>query len=240
MRLLMIQHVSCEGPGLLKDKLLCNGWDLDIRCMDIPGITLPENLNGYHAFIILGGPMGAYEESLYPYLLTEEDLVLEAAAKGIPTIGICLGGQIIARSLGADVTPNPKKEIGWSLINILSEGKVNPLFDGLPDFLSVFQWHGDTFTLPEGAVLLASSEECKNQAFVYNDNIWAMQFHLEVNPDMIQNWSEVYRDELIEFAGPGAPARLMRNTLARWESKDLYREQFLDNLTAILQAKIVR
>lgn len=238
MRLLMIQHVSCEGPGLLQDMLEQNGWETDIRCMDIPGITLPENLNGYDAFIILGGPMGAYEEKRYPYLYTVEDLVLEAAAKDIPTIGICLGGQIIARSLGAEVTPNPVKEIGWSLIKILDQGKASRLFQGSPDYLSVFQWHGDTFALPEGAVLLASSEQCQNQAFVYNDHIWALQFHLEVNPDMIQNWSEVYRDELIAFAGPGAPARMMRNTLARWQEKDSYREHFLNNLAAILQGRL--
>jgi GMP synthase-like glutamine amidotransferase len=238
MRLLMIQHVACEGPGLLHDLLEQNGWETDIRCMDIPGITLPENLNGYDAFIILGGPMGAYEEERYPYLYIVENLVLEAAARDIPTIGICLGGQIIARSLGAEVAPNPVKEIGWSLIKILDEGKTSRLFHGAPDFLSVFQWHGDTFALPEGAVLLASSQECKNQAFVYHDHIWALQFHLEVNPDMIQSWSKMYRDELIAFAGPGAPDRLMRNTLARWQEKDAYREQFLQNLATILKGRL--
>ncbi len=234
MRLLIVQHVSGEGLGLLEDRLINNGWELDNRSMDIPGSSLPENLDGYHAFIILGGPMGAYEEDVYPYFYQVEKLVREAVAKDIPTVGICLGGQIIARALGADVGPNPKKEIGWSLINILDEGKSSSLFYGMPNILSVFQWHEDTFSLPKGAVLLASSEECRNQAFVYRKNIFALQFHLEVNPDMIKNWTELYRNELIGFGGPGAAARLQRNTQARWEYMHPWREQFLNNLAAIL------
>jgi len=235
MRLLIVQHVSGEDLGLLKDKLINNGWELDNRSMDIPGTSLPENLDGYHAFIILGGPMGAYEEDVYPYLNQVEELVREAAAKDIPTVGICLGGQIIARALGAEVGPNPEKEIGWSPLNILGDGQASQLFYGLPEILSVFQWHGDTFSLPQGAVLLASSDVCPNQAFVYHQNIWALQFHLEVNPDMIKNWTELYHDELNYFAGPGAAARLQRNTEARWEYMQPWREQFLNNLLAILQ-----
>lgn len=235
MRILIIQHVSGEGLGLLEDKLIDNGWELDTRSMYIPGSSLPGNLDGYDAFMILGGPMGAYEEAVYPYLYQVQELVREAAAKDIPTVGICLGGQIIARALGATVGPNPEKEIGWSFINLLREGKSSQLFYGLPAVLPVFQWHGDTFSLPQGAVLLASSEACQNQAFVYRDNIWALQFHLEVNLDMIKTWTAAYRDELNHFGGPGAAARLQRNTQARWEHMHSWREQFLNNLLAILQ-----
>jgi GMP synthase (glutamine-hydrolysing) len=110
------------------------------------------------------------------------------------------------------------------------------LFTNMPPMLSVFQWHGDTFALPKGAVLLASGEACYNQAFVYADCVWALQFHLEVTPAMIASWSDIYANELVNYGGPGAPALLMKNTLARWEAMQSWRDQFLNNLTAILHS----
>lgn len=236
MRLLMVQHVVCEGPGLLEQELVNKDWELDLRCMDAPGAQLPENLSDYQAFIILGGPMGANEEDRYPYLYKVEELIREAASHKIPTIGICLGGQLIARALGAEVKPNPIKEIGWSLVHLLPAGEANPLFANLPAVFSVFQWHGDTFYLPEGAVLLATGEDCHNQAFIYGDKVWALQFHLEVTPDMVANWSEIYANELINYAGPGAPKLLVLNTQARWQAMQRWREQFLKNLTEVLHS----
>jgi GMP synthase-like glutamine amidotransferase len=235
MRLLMIQHVACEGPGLLLEMLDQKGWEIDIRYMDTEGNCLPGQLKDYQAFIILGGPMGAYEEERYPYLLKVQELVREAAESKIPTIGICLGGQLIARALGAEVGPNRVKEIGWSPVRLLPEGKVSSLFSGLPSAFSVFQWHQDTFSLPEGAVLLVTGETCENQAFVYGDNIWALQFHLEVTPDMIKNWAEVYEDELVQFGGPGAASRLIRNTQASWETMESRSKVFLNNLVDALK-----
>jgi len=234
MRLLIIQHVACEGPGLLETELINQGWELDVRCMDTPGIKLPDSLDDYQAYIILGGPMGAYEEGRYPYLFKVQDLIKEAVLKHIPTVGICLGGQLIARALGADVGPNPVKEIGWSPMRLLPAGMENRIFSDLPAMLSVFQWHGDTFALPKGAVLLASGDVCQNQAFVYADNVWALQFHLEVTPAMIASWAEIYENELVNYGGPGAPALLLLNTQARWEAMQPWREQFLRNLTTIL------
>jgi GMP synthase - Glutamine amidotransferase domain len=232
----MIQHVACEGPGLLEQELINKGWELDLRCMDAPGAKLPDNLSEYQAFIILGGPMGAYEEGMYPYLFKVQELVREAASRKIPTIGICLGGQLIARALGADVGPNPIKEIGWSLVHLLPEGQASSLFANLPAVLSVFQWHGDTFALPEGAVLLASGEYCHNQAFVYGDNIWALQFHLEVTLAMIASWSDIYANELVNYGGPGAPNLLVLNTQARWQAMQSWREQFIKNLVEVLES----
>jgi GMP synthase-like glutamine amidotransferase len=234
MRLLMIQHVACEGPGLLEKEIINEGWELDIRCMDTSGTKLPDNLGDYQAFIILGGPMGAYEETRYPYLFKIQEFVREAVFKHIPTVGICLGGQLIARALGADVGPNPIVEIGWSPVRLLPEGGDNRLFSNMPSMFSVFQWHGDTFALPKGAVLLASGKACHNQAFVFANHIWALQFHLEVTPAMIASWSDIYANELVNYGGPGAPALLVLNTQARWESMQPWREQFLSNLTAIL------
>ncbi|CFX69893.1 Glutamine amidotransferase [Syntrophomonas zehnderi OL-4] len=236
MRILVIQHVACEGPGLLGDELIANGWELDIRCMDIPSTVLPDDLDEYQALIILGGPMGVYEEDRFPYFFKVQGLIRESVAGSIPCVGICLGGQLIARALGAAVYKNPVKEIGWTPIRLLPAGKSTPLFRLMPNGFSVFQWHTDTFALPEGAVLLASSEDCRNQAFVYGNHVWALQFHLEVTPEMIADWSEIYQNELIAFAGPGGKDRLLNNTRARWEAMRSGREQFLSNICAILRS----
>jgi len=139
LRVLIVQHVACEGPGLLADALLKDGWELDLRCMDAPGAILPGKFDGYRALVILGGPMGAYEEETYPYLRRVQELIREAVAGRVPTVGICLGGQLIARAFGAEVKPNPVKEIGWYPVRVTPEGKAAPLFAGLPREFTVFQ-----------------------------------------------------------------------------------------------------
>lgn len=233
MRLLMIQHVAAEGPGLLQEVLEDKGWVLDIRRMDCPGTVLPADLDQHQAFIILGGPMGAYQEESYPYLQQVQLLVREALRRKIPTVGICLGAQLIAKALGAAVMPNRVKEIGWYHVSPTEQGRDSRMFANLPPKLAVFQWHGDTFELPEGALLLATGDSCHNQAFVVQNYIWGIQFHLEVTPAMIADWAELYKDELIDFAGPGAGSRLVHNSWCRWEGMQEWREQFLVNLLSL-------
>lgn len=235
MKSLIVQHVSCEGPGLLADALFQDGWELDLRCMDAPGAILPEKLDGYNALVILGGPMGAYEEEAYPYLYRVQQLIREAAGKRVPTVGICLGGQLIARALGAEVKPNPVKEIGWYPVRLTAAGRQAALFAGLPPEFPVFQWHGDTFALPEGAILFAQGETCQNQAFVYQNCAWALQFHLEVTPQMVAHWASVYEDELAAFGGPWAKEDLVEKTLLHWDTGKPTRERFLNNLCAVLR-----
>lgn len=240
MEALVVQHVACEGPGLLEDVLVGKGWRLDIRCMDQPGATLPESLGNYDALVILGGPMGAYEEEIYPYLLQVQGLIREAVTMRLPALGICLGGQLIARALGASVGPNPVKEIGCYQIRLTPAGLVAPLFTGMPPELLVFQWHSDTFALPKGTLLLAEGDTCLNQAFVYGAHAyggyaWGLQFHLEVTPEMIEEWARLYADELIDCGGPGAADRLLDETRSRWEEIRPIQELFLNNLERILR-----
>jgi GMP synthase-like glutamine amidotransferase len=225
--------------GLLENKLLNNNWKLDVRPMYRPDAALPANLDQHQAMIILGGPMGANDVAIYSYLRRVEELVREATQRNIPTVGICLGAQIIARALGAKVGPNPVKEIGWSPIVVEPRGQVSRLFQQMPPMFSVFQWHEDSFSLPEGAVLLASSEKCRNQAFRYEKSTWAIQFHLEVTPEMIKTWCQEYTRELNEYGGPGAAENLLRNTQARWEPMKAWREQFLDNVAEIIMNGLV-
>jgi GMP synthase-like glutamine amidotransferase len=217
MQVLIIQHVRQEGPGLIAEIFSKKGWKLDIRIMDQPGTILPKTVADYKAVIILGGPMGAYEEQKYPYLYQVQELVRDAIERRIPILGICLGGQLIARALGATVKPNSIKEIGWYKIHLTEAGKKAFLFRDLPEEFWAFQWHGDTFELPEGAVLLAEGDTCTNQAFAYQECAWALQFHPEVTPIIIDYWAEIYQEELIDFAGPEAVNQLKEETKRLWE-----------------------
>lgn len=237
MRVLIVQHVSAEGPGLLQEVFSRQGWEPDLRCMDTPGTTLPVSLDGYHAYVILGGPMGAYEEDVYPYLYQVQRLIRQAVSAKIPTLGVCLGGQLIARALGAHVGPNRVREIGWYPVSLTEAGKGDPLFTGLPPEFLVFQWHQDTFDLPKGARLLARGESCLHQGFVYGDCAWALQFHLEVTPDMVTHWAEIYAAELVDFAGPTAVEDLVRETHGQWEKMRIFREQFFKNIEMVLRGK---
>jgi len=230
---LVVQNVELEGPGLLRNEMEKAGWSLDIRVMDRPGAVLPGALTGYNTLIILGGPMNVYEEEAYPYLRDVDLLIKEAVKKGLPVLGICLGGQLIAKSLGAPVTRNPVREIGWYKLRLTAEGLRSPLFNGLPEEFPVFQWHGDTFALPGGVSHLATTTGCANQSFSYGGTAFALQFHLEVTPEIINTWAEIYADELEEFGGPGAAGRMVADTAAIWKEYERVSRQFLANWTAI-------
>lgn len=185
MQVLVVQNIDIEGPGLLRPEMEKADWQIDIRLMDRPEAYLPGSLDGYHALVVLGGPMNVYEGELHPYLRQVEQLIREAMQKDLPVLGICLGGQLIAKALGAAVTRNQVQEIGWYRLNLTAGSRQAPLFAGLPDEFPVFQWHGDTFDLPAGAVHLAETAQCRNQAFWYGRNVYALQFHLEVTPEII-------------------------------------------------------
>ncbi|MCF6096939.1 type 1 glutamine amidotransferase [Thermovorax subterraneus] len=223
MQVLVIQNVAQEGPGIITEIFLKKGLRLDVRIMDQPGAILPKTISGYKALIILGGPMGAYEEEKYPYLCQVQELIHDAIDRRRPVLGICLGGQLIARALGAVVKPNVVKEIGWYKIHLTEAGKKASLFQDLPEEFWAFQWHGDTFDIPEGASLIAEGDTCINQAFIYRDCALALQFHLEVTPIIINQWSEIYQEELIDFGGIEAVDQLKNETKKLWrENKEVF------------------
>ena len=129
----------------------------------------------------MGGPMGIYDHEEHPWLMAEKKIIRQAIDGGKTVLGICLGAQLIADVLGANVYPGPQKEIGWFPIQRADDAP-----DFLPDELTVFHWHGDTFEIPDGAIRLASSEACENQGFVYNDRVVALQFHMETTPESME------------------------------------------------------
>jgi GMP synthase (glutamine-hydrolysing) len=138
--------------------------------------------------IVLGGPMSVNETDAYPFLRPEPDWIREAVERQVPTLGICLGAQLLAKALGEKVYANRVKEIGWYQIEILPDAADDPLFAGCQPAETVFQWHGDTFDLPSGAVHLAQSEQCHHQAFRYGPCAYGLQFHVEMTPELMAQW----------------------------------------------------
>ncbi|MHB1419622.1 MAG: type 1 glutamine amidotransferase [Bacillota bacterium] len=233
MRALIIQHVELEGAGLLEKVFGEIGVVMDIRQM-WKHDPLPGSLGDYGVMVILGGPMGADDEAEYPYLISLKELIRTAVDQSITTIGICLGGQLIARALGAVVKKNPVREIGWYPVKLTAAGKHSPVFDGFADEFMVFQWHGDTFDIPAGAHHLAVSSQCSNQAFSYGEHILAFQFHLEVSPDIVEMWAAAYQDELEEFGGSQAVQTLLDQTGQVWTGAERNVNRFLENLAGII------
>jgi GMP synthase-like glutamine amidotransferase len=194
MKALAIRHVLAEHLGMMERALRNLGFKVEY--LDTAkGETLKEPLEEYSLLVVLGGYMGAYEENLYPFLSYEFSLMEQALKLNIPILGICLGAQMLAKVLGARVFKGDKgKEIGW--MDVFKVGE-HELFQEFPNALKVFQWHGDTFELPKGAVRVYASEKYENQAFVYGKAV-GLQFHIEVDQNMVKEWAELYRDELQE------------------------------------------
>jgi len=186
-RLLVFQHVPYEILGTLDPLLRDAGFRIRYANFGRQPNARPD-VAKYHGLVVLGGPMNCDQVSRYPHLATEVELIGQALDEGKPILGICLGSQLIARALGARVYSNEVKEIGWYELNPAPAAAGDPLFRHLPPSQKIFQWHGDTFDIPTGAVHLASSPDCVNQAFRYGDNVYGLQFHLEVDEPLINRW----------------------------------------------------
>jgi GMP synthase (glutamine-hydrolysing) len=183
-RILVFQHVPHEELGTLDFLLREAGCEIHTVKFWRAG-SAPASLEGFAALIVLGGPMGVYEADKHPHLAAETRLIETALNKDLALLGICLGSQLMANALGARVYPSGIKEIGWYDLTPTPDAKNDPLLRHLRAREKVFQWHGDTFDLPTGAVHLAFSPLCPNQAFRYGRNAYALQFHLEVDRKMI-------------------------------------------------------
>ena len=182
---LVLRHVAFEDLGHLASALQAAGYA--VRFLDIGLDPLdPAALAAASLLIVLGGPIGVYETDKYPFLIEEIELIRQRLAAQKPILGICLGAQLMARALGAHVYPGPAKEIGFEPVHLTDAGRASCLgvFEGLP----VLHWHGDTFYLPAGATLLASTALCRHQAFSYGPNAIAFQFHPEAGAPGFERW----------------------------------------------------
>ncbi len=196
MKFLVFQHIPNEHPGWMAKAAKEKGVQLDTIAFWKP-YKIPS-LSSYKGLIIMGGPMDVFQgKDLYPSKEDELRIIKEALGE-IPVLGVCLGSQLLAYALGAEVHPNIVggkllKEIGYYDIDLTKEGRESPLFQGFSDKIKVLQWHGSAFELPQGAKLLATSPDCHNQAFSYM-NAYGLLFHMEFTPEMVEKQIQVDKE----------------------------------------------
>jgi GMP synthase-like glutamine amidotransferase len=234
MKIHCIQHVKFETPGTITEWIEKKNHFLSTTHL-YENENFPE-IDTFDLLIVMGGPMNIYEYEKYPWLREEKAFLEKAIAEGKAVLGICLGAQLLADVLKAEVFNNNYKEIGWFPVSAGKDEKSEiPFLKGIPYEFPAFHWHGDTFSLPEGAKRLFESEACKNQGFLYKNRVIGLQFHLEMSNQTIRNVIENCRDELVK----GKYIQKENEMLGR---ADLLKEsgqlmcRLLDNLEKIIMA----
>jgi GMP synthase (glutamine-hydrolysing) len=228
--ILIIKQVEQEGPGLIESIFAAHGWGFKVVELS-HGEKLPSGFDETGALVVLGGPMNVYEEDKYPFLKEEESLIRKALIEEVPILGVCLGAQLLAKTCGARVKKAPKKEIGWYNVEKTGDGKKDVLFNDGPDLIQVFQWHEDTFDVPEGAVLIAEGKDCKNQAFRVGQNAYGLQFHIEVTEDIILSWFHSEGKEAVD-------EKILEDTKTIIENYHLEAKQIILNFMYIAESSL--
>lgn len=203
-QVLALQHTWDDPPGYLSE--LMEEHDIPCDIVNVEEYPIPDPAQ-YAAILSMGGPQHANAHDKYPYLAQEKQVLRQVVEQDIPFLGICLGGQVLAGAMGAIVKRHHMTELGFYKVQLTDEGKDDPLYHGLPGYQQVFQWHEDTFAIPTGAVHLATSENTFNQAFRIGRRAYALQYHIELTPAMLQTWLYFpeYQQEVIKILGPNAP-----------------------------------
>jgi GMP synthase-like glutamine amidotransferase len=198
-RALVVTHSPSEGPGTLAEWLPAAGLEL-VEVHPWDGEDLPADLDGFDALVVMGGPQQAYDDGSAPWLPATKALLRAAVAGRVPTLGICLGGQLLAEATGGRVAKGAEGvEAGARLVAKRDAAWDDELFDQVPFTPTVVQWHEDAIVdLPPGAVLLASSSRYANQAFRVGDRAWGLQFHIETPPEMVRHWGAEYGAAVVE------------------------------------------
>jgi GMP synthase (glutamine-hydrolysing) len=211
---LAIRHVYFEDLGSLE--LVLGDRGQLVRYLDVgrARIDAPNPLDT-SLMVVLGGPIGAYDDALFPHLNPLLSMLEKRIAAGLPTIGICLGAQLIARALGAKVYPAAQKELGWKALTLTDAGRASALrhFEVDGQSIPVLHWHGDTFDLPDGATRLASTDVCENQAFAWGDHVLGLQCHPEVLVERFESWLVAYSAEVAQC---GIDVNALRADTARY------------------------
>lgn len=186
MNIHCLQHVSFENPGTITEWAEHHSHTIRYTYFFEKNYSLPATAE-FDALLIMGGYMNVDEEEQFPWLKDEKRFIKEAIDAGKKVSGICLGSQLIAAALGSKVYPGKEKEIGFFSLQFSEEALAHPLFNHFNNPYTVFHWHGDTFDLPEGAMLISSTEVCKHQAYLINNQILGLQFHFEMNEAVIED-----------------------------------------------------
>jgi GMP synthase (glutamine-hydrolysing) len=222
---LVFQHDPFEDLGFFAEVL--EKQRVNYRVVRLFHGEMPaEEWENVRALIILGGPMSVEAETHFPFLRWEKRIIRAAVDEAVPMLGVCLGAQLIAATLGAPVFHGSVKEIGWSPISITPHGQVDSLLGYLPENATVFQWHSDGFDLPARAIRLASSTHYSTQAFRVGKSVYGLQFHLEVTPRMIQRWIDE-RSKDLALAPYVLPDKIIADTHSYAPTLKYYAERFL-------------
>lgn len=222
---LVFQHDPFEDLGFFAEVLEKLGAQYRVIRL-FHGEMPTEDWQNVGALIILGGAMSIDDEASFPFLRWEKRIIRAGIDEAMPMLGISFGAQLIASALGASVYHGAVKEIGWNPISIAPHGQVDSLLGYLPENATVFQWHGDGFDLPEGAIHLASSMHFKTQAFRVGKSIYGLQFHLEVTPRMIERWIDE-RSKDLALAPYVLPDKILAETRNFASTLNYYGERFL-------------
>lgn len=199
---LIVRFVPYEGPGYLATFLEEQSIEWELVAID-QSQSLPEGVLDYSGVVLMGGPMSANDD--LPWMPSVLHLIQAAHAGGIPLLGHCLGGQLISKAFGAEITKNVVKEIGWGQVNVSQDDIAKAWFGAIETF-NAFHWHGETFDLPAGATLILSNAFCQHQAYVLGKHL-VMQTHVEVLPEMVISWCEEGAAELANsLESPGVQA----------------------------------
>lgn len=229
MHIHYLQHVAFEGLGSIEAWAGQKGHTLSATRL-YQGDTLPA-VEAADLLIIMGGPMNIYQEDTYPWLADEKRHIKKAISAGRRVLGICLGAQLIADVLGAKVYANRDKEIGWFPVETTEAASSSKLFSAFPRQLDVFHWHGDTFDIPAGAVHAARSAGCAHQAFVYDERVVGLQFHLETTPANAQQLIAHGGDELVAGRYIQSPQAMLADA-GRFDTINQAMQGLLDRLTS--------
>ncbi len=229
MKIHYLQHVPFEDLANIEKWAENRGHDIS-RTLLFSDDGLPK-LEEFDWLIIMGGPMNIYEHSKYPWLIQEKKFIGDVIKGGKVVLGICLGAQLMADVLGGKVIKNEYREIGWHNVRLTPGAKNSRIFGFLPDEFPAFHWHGDTFTIPPGAIHTVESKACKNQAFE-NGKAIGLQFHLESSIDSIDHLISNCSDELVGGTYVQSPEELLSHLDNLFEINGLM-ERFLDNMERV-------
>jgi GMP synthase (glutamine-hydrolysing) len=232
VRVLVFQHQALVGPGYLADAFEGRGARLEVVRADV-GEPVPDVATA-DALMVLGGTMSVYQEAEHPWLAAEDRAIKKAVERGLPVLGVCLGGQMLAKALGAPVHLGGAPEVGVMPIELTPEGRADPLFAGLGDAPEFVSWHDDTFEVPAGAVRLAGTVGCPNHAFRFGEHAYGLQFHPEVSPAMLASWlADLLPDARVD------PAAFQQEVESRAEALRARADQLVGNFLAAVRAEPV-
>lgn len=228
MHIHFVQHVAFEYPGSILDWALANNHTTSYtKVFEGDDFPIPTE---YDMLVIMGGPMGVYEEDIHPWMKDEKLCIKAAIDAGKKVLGVCLGSQFIASVLGETVAPHTLKEIGWWPVQKVTE---HPVTTGLPATFTTFHWHADTFKLPQGAIQLFSTPQCEQQGFVYSNHVVGLQFHMEVKEDLLDGMTEHEGNELTGTGYVQNQQTIQQHLAEEAPKQTRYMHTLLDNFAAL-------